>query len=456
MEVTRRTVLKATAFGALAVSVGARFASAQTAGGGAIEENDRVFIANEDSNTISVIDPRSNTVDTTINLTSFDEDPRPPFRFVTGGVMPTHAAMIHKPLYHGAIDVHGVIPSPDGKFLATAGRGSSNLYLIDSLTKKVVGNTPNPLANPTTGGDRLTSGVLVGREPHEPTFTRNGKEVWVAVRGEDRVAILDVEAVIKASGGAAATAIRMYLPTINGPAQVWFSADGSLAFVASQKVSRVDVFQIRPDAQGYSQPQRKVTLDISTADKPGFTPFLKTSPDGAEVWLSHKLADQVSALDTRDPHRTVDVVPLGNLARPNHLEFVQNAKGKAVFVSLARVDDGGPGGVASSQLAVIDHSAAPGARKVVKTFFTHGREAHGVWTNPTHTLLYVAHEQDELPSTPNAGQTVCSAFDVSDPFDPKFLAQIPLGALKLPSGELRNKKSINLVYVRPGAKTQSG
>lgn len=74
---------------------------------------------------------------------------------------------------------------------------------------------------------------------------------------------------------------------------------------------------------------------------------------------------------------------------------------------------------------------------------------------PTHTLLYVAHEQDELPNTPNAGQTVCSAFDVSDPFEPKFLAQIPLGALKLPSGELRNKKSINLVYVRPGAKSQS-
>ena len=57
--------------------------------------------------------------------------------------------------------------------------------------------------------------------------------------------------------------------------------------------------------------------------------------------------------------------------------------------------------------------------------------------------------------TSKAEQTVCSAFDVSDPFDPKFLAQIPLGALKLPSGELRNKKSINLVYVRPGAKSQS-
>ena len=92
---------------------------------------------------------------------------------------------------------------------------------------------------------------------------------------------------------------------------------------------------------------------------------------------------------------------------------------------------------------------------MVKTFFTQGRESHGLWTNPANTLIYVAHEQDELPGTPNAGQTVCSAFDVSDPFAPVFLAQIPLGSLALPSGGLRNKKSINLVYVRPGHKGQT-
>ncbi len=456
MDISRRTLLKATALGALAVSAGRQFAAAQTPGGTtAIEPNDRVFIANEDSNTISVIDPRSNTVEATINLTSFDEDPRPPFRLVTAGVTPTHAAMINKPLYHGAIAIHGVVPSPDSRLLATSGRGTSNVYLIDTMTKRVVGNTPSPQASPTTNAERITTGILVGREPHEPTFTRNGKELWVAVRGEDRFAVLDVEAAVKESGGGRAGAVREYLPTINGPAQVWFSADGTLAFVISQKSSRVDIFHVNPDAQGQSHPARKTTLDISAQDPPGFTPFLKTSPDGGEIWLSHKLADRVSALETRDPHRVLDTVSLGNLARPNHLEFVENAAGKAVYVSFARVDDGGPGGVASSQIAIIDRSAPPGARKVVGTFFTHGREAHGLWTNPAHTLLYVSHEQDELPGTPSAGQTVASAFDISSPFAPVFLAQIPLGSLKLPSGELRNKKSINLVYVRPGAQSQS-
>jgi len=420
-----------------------------------IDSTDRVFIANEDSNTISVIDPKSNAIEATINLTSFDEDPRPPFRFITGGVMPTHSAMIHKPLYHGCIDAHGVVPSPDNRMLATSGRGSSNVYLVDTVKKKVIGNVPNPFASPTTNSERISSGILVGREPHEPTFTRNGKELWVALRGEDRIAILDVELAIKQAGGVEAKVIRQFVDTINGPAQVWFNAKGTLAFVASQKVSKLDILEVNQSKAGYSEPKRLVTVDISQQDKAGFTPFLKTSPDGKEIWLSHKLSDAVSLRSATEPFSLLDNVSLGKLARPNHFEFVENKNGKVAYISLARVDDSGPDGAASSQIYIIDRSVPQGQRKVAGSFFSHGREAHGLWTNPTNKLLYISHEQDELPGTSNEGQTVASAFDVSDPFNPKFITQIPLGSLKLPSGELRNKKSINLVYVRPGHKGQT-
>ena len=417
-----------------------------------IAPQDRVFLTNEDSNTISVINPMSNQIDTTINLTSFDEESRPPFRYVTGGVMPAHAAMIHKPLYHGCIDAHGAVPNPDGTLLATSGRGSSNIYLIDAVNRKVLGNLPNPQAGPTTNPERLSSGILLGREPHEPTFTRNGRELWVTIRGEDRIAILDVELAKKQMTGAPSNAVRAYLPTLNGPAQVWFSKDGALAFVISQKVAMLEIFKVNPDAQGHSHPERLRLIDISMQDKPAFTPFQKLSPDGSQMWLSHKLADAVSIVSVRDPGQVLATIPLGELARPNHLEFVDNARGQVTYMSLARVDDGGPNGAASSRLAIIDRSVPPQQQKVVGMVYTGGRESHGIWTNPANNLLYVAHEQDELPGTPNAGQTVCSAFDVYNPLQPKLVAQIPLGALKLPSGELRNKKSINLVYVRPGTK----
>ena len=456
---TRRDFLKLGA--ALPAAAAAHWAIAQTPAAmpapssADIAPQDRVFLTNEDSNTISVINPMSNQVDSTVNLTSFDEDVRPPFRYVTGGVMPAHAAMIHKPLYHGCIDAHGAVPNPDGTLLATSGRGSSNIYLIDAVNRKVLGNLPNPQAGPTTNPERLSSGILLGREPHEPTFTRNGRELWVTLRGEDRIAILDVELAMKQVSGAPSNAVRMFLPTINGPAQVWFSKDGQLAFVISQKVALLEIFKVNPDARGHSRPERLRVVDISMQDKPAFTPFQKLSPDGSQMWLSHKLADAVSIVSVRDPGQVLATIPLGELARPNHLEFVDNARGQVTYMSLARVDDGGPNGAASSRLAIIDRSVPTAQQKVVGMVYTGGRESHGLWTNPANNLLYVAHEQDELPGTSNAGQTVCSAFDVSNPLQPKLITQIPLGALQLPSGELRNKKSINLVYVRPGTKGQT-
>jgi YVTN family beta-propeller protein len=455
MSHDRRAFLKHTLAATASFAVPAAMAQGTAASSSHVDSRDRVFITNEDSNTIVVIDPRTNTVETTINLTSFDEDPRPPFRYVTAGVAPTHAAMIHKPLYHGCIDAHGAVPSPDGTLLATSGRGSSNVYLIDAVARRVIGNMPNPAATEATNAQRLSSGILVGREPHEPTFTRNGKELWVTVRGEDRIAILDVAQALRHLRGSDLPPLRQYLPTLNGPAQVWFDREGAIAFVASQKVARMDVFRLNADPDGRSDPERITTLDISEQDRQAFTPFIKTTPDGAELWLSHKLADAVSCRSTQGEFDLLDNVPLGAGARPNHVEFVANARGSVTYASLARVDDNGPGGVASSQIAIIDRSAPRKQRRMVGSFFSHGREAHGLWTNPENTLLYVAHEQDELPGTPNAGQTVCSAFDVSDPLRPSFIAQIPLGSLALPSGALRNKKSINLVYVRPGAKGQT-
>ena len=102
----------------------------------------------------------------------------------------------------------------------------------------------------------------------------------MAVRGEDRIAILDVELAIKQAGGIETKAIRRFIDTINSPAQVWFNAKGTLAFVASQKVSKLDVLKVNQGKGGYSNPQRLVAIDISQQDKAGFTPFLKTSPDG--------------------------------------------------------------------------------------------------------------------------------------------------------------------------------
>jgi YVTN family beta-propeller protein len=82
MKFTRRQLIAGASIGfAAALSVQRSWAQSILR-----PDQDRVFICNEDSNTLAVVDPNSNTVVQTVNLTSFDEDPRPPFRLVTGGV----------------------------------------------------------------------------------------------------------------------------------------------------------------------------------------------------------------------------------------------------------------------------------------------------------------------------------------------------------------------------------
>jgi DNA-binding beta-propeller fold protein YncE len=183
--------------------------------------------------------------------------------------------MVSKPLYHGGIHVHGSAPSPDQTIIATTGRGSSNVYLIDARKMTVIGNRPNLRGTEATNTHVLTSGILVGREPHEPTFSRNGKEIWVTLRGEDRIAILETETAKKVSAGESGNAIRMFQPTVYGPAQVWFSKDGALAFVVSQKMSEIDVLRTNVDGEGFSHPPRVRTINIKEQDPYGFTPFQK-------------------------------------------------------------------------------------------------------------------------------------------------------------------------------------
>ena len=75
--------------------------------------------------------------------------------------------------------------------------------------------------------------------------------------------------------GERVSALREYLSTINGPAQAWFSKDGTLAFVASQKASQFDVIETGFDRAGRSHPKRVKTVDIRAQDPRAFTPFLK-------------------------------------------------------------------------------------------------------------------------------------------------------------------------------------
>ncbi len=354
---------------------------------------DRVFTANEDSNTITVIDPETNTVEATIDLTGFD--PRMPF-----DPNKPLSSMHHRPLYNGAIDLHGIDASPDGKLIAVTARGSGNVYLIDAGKLEKIGNP---------------QGIMVGREPHVPTFTNDGKKLWVTVRGSNYIAVIDVDFAIKNNRDR----FQWRILTLEGPSMVEFSHDGKLAFVASQKEAKLQVLDV-------AKRKSIAVVDLQEHDPLRFTPFVKLSHDGSELWVTHKLSDAVGVIGAKEPFNYLKRISLPTGSKPNHVEFV----GNYVYVSLAQVN----ATTQSSNIVIIDRQA----KAIVSIIESQGKEAHGIWANPEGTRLYVGHEQSND----------VTVFDTTDPASLKFVTRIPLGSMKMPNGELPNTKPIDVVYNR--------
>src|ERR1700758_5188983 len=163
----------------------------------AISSHDRVYAADQTSNTVSVIEPAENKLLGVIRL----GDPVP-------GAW--------SPLYKGQLLVHGLGYSPDGKTLTVVSIASNSVAVIDTATNNVRGI------------------VYVGRSPHEAFFTRDGRELWVTVRGEDYIAVIDPVGLKE---------IRQ-ISLANGPGMTMFGPDGQYAFICSSFTPELTVIDI--------------------------------------------------------------------------------------------------------------------------------------------------------------------------------------------------------------------
>src|SRR3974377_47764 len=143
-----------------------------------ISHHDRVYAAEQFSNTLSVTDPVDNKLLGVIKL---------------GGSQ----AANFSPLYKGQVLVHGLGYSPDHRTLAVVSIGSNSVTFIDTTTNAVKHVT------------------YVGRSPHEAFFTPDGREVWVTVRGENYISVIDARTFME----------KTRIMTPNGPGMQIFSPD---------------------------------------------------------------------------------------------------------------------------------------------------------------------------------------------------------------------------------------
>ena len=234
---------------------------------------DRVYTADQNTNTVSVIDPSSNTLLGQIRL---------------GNVRPD----VLSPLYKGELNVHGLGFSPDHKTLIAISNGSNSVAFIDTGTNQVKGI------------------AYIGRSPHEAFFTPDGKQVWAVVRGENYVSVIDA-ATFKEVGR---------IETAAGPGMVLFHPQKNIAFVVHSFTPEVDVIDV---------PTRKVIKRIPVVSP--FSPFLQFTPDFKEVWMTHKDVGKVTRIDT-DTLEVEGVIETGFIT--NHLAFAKTARGTLAFITL--------------------------------------------------------------------------------------------------------------------------
>jgi YVTN family beta-propeller protein len=270
-----------------------------------LSNRDRVYAAEQFSNTVSVTDPASNTLLGVIRL----GDPQP-------GNM--------SPLYRGQLLVHGLGFSPDHRTVAAVSVGSNSVTFIDTATNSVKHTT------------------YVGRSPHESFFTPDGKEVWVTVRGEDYVAVLD--------GATFKEKTRIKVP--NGPGMQIFSPDGQYGYVCSSFTPTTSIIRVA---------DHKVVATVAQASP--FCPNIAASPDGRQVWFTLKDTGKTQVFSARPPFGLLKTIDTGPLT--NHVNFARNARGTFAYVTVGGLnlvkvfDTAGFNQVAAIPVGALPHGVWP-------------------------------------------------------------------------------------------------
>ena len=266
----------------------------------AVSHHDRVYAAEQFSNTVSVTDPMDNRLLGVIRL----GDPAP------GNF---------SPLYKGQVLVHGMGFSPDHRTLAVVSIGSNSVTFIDTATNAVKHTT------------------YVGRSPHEAFFTPDGKEVWVTVRGENYISVIDAASFEEKT--------RVTVP--NGPGMQIFSPDGKYAYICSS---------FNPETDVVSVADKKIVGKVKQASP--FCPNIAATPDGTQVWFTLKDTGATQVFEAKPPFTLLKTIDTGPIT--NHVNIVHNAKGTFAYVTVGglnqikvfRTDD-------YSQVATIDVGNLP-------------------------------------------------------------------------------------------------
>jgi len=244
-----------------------------------VSHRDRVYAAEQFSNTVSVTDPVDNKLLGVIRL----GDPQP------GNF---------SPLYKGQVLVHGMGYSPDHRTLAVVSIGSNSVTFIDTATNAV------------------KHVIYIGRSPHEAFFTPDGKEVWVTVRGENYISVLDPERFEE----------KTRITTPNGPGMQIFSPDGKYGYICSS---------FNPETDVVSVAEHKIIAKVKQESP--FCPNIAVTPEGDQVWFTLKDIGKTQVFNARPPFNPIKTIDTGPIT--NHVNFAHTARGTFAYITIGGLNE---------------------------------------------------------------------------------------------------------------------
>ncbi len=378
----RRSLAPAVLFVATALTGGGYAVAGQAPGAASdpdipISHQDRVYSAEQYSNTVSVTDPVDNKLLGAIRL---------------GDPLPANLS----PLYKGQLLVHGMGFSPDHRTIAVVAIGSNAVNFIDTATNSV---------------KRIT---YVGRSPHEAFYTMDGGEIWVVVRGENYVSVLD--------GTTYEEKTRITVP--NGPGMTIFSPDGKYAYVCSSFTPETEVITVA---------DHKIVGKVPQASP--FCPNIAATPDSKQVWFTLKDTGKTQVFDGQPPFALLKTLDTGPIT--NHVNIVRNANGMFAYVTI--------GGLNQIKVFRTDNFEQVATIPV-------GKLPHGIWPSGDGTRVYVGLEnEDKLAAIDTLKNAVIATSPVGQA--PQALVYVP-NAVSAPSSD-HNSAMTTMMVVPEGLGTNN-
>lgn len=297
-----------------------------------ITSHDRVYHADQRSNTLSVYDPSNNTL---LGVISLGEAPQsvqhPPW--IDGEMTPANIS----PLYYGQLLVHGMGFSFDHKTLVVVSIGSNSVTFIDTATNAIKHIT------------------YVGRSPHEAFFTPDGSEVWVTVRGENYVQVIDGTTYEK----------KDRIVVGDGPGMTIFRPDGKYGYVCSSFIPETRVIDVQ---------SHQIVATVPQASP--FCPNIAATPDERQVWFTLKDTGKIEVFNAQPPFNVLATIDTGPIT--NHVNIVRNVHGQFAYVTV--------GG--ENLVKVYTTTDTP---QLVATIPV-GELPHGLWPSGDGTRIYIALE----------------------------------------------------------------